>query len=186
MLGELIIARIHLAALTRLERPREERRPFYLVVDESQRFQGASLPILLSEGRKLGLPLLLSTQYLQGWSEALAESVLSNVGTQVVFRSGPSDARRLSAAVKPFTAEQIENLDRYEAIVKMQVYGLTAPAFDLRTLPLPQRHDGVALGAIRAQTRSRYARPRAEVEAEIAAKYRRLSEAEEHEDVDED
>ncbi len=164
-LGELLIARLHLALSATLMRPPDARRPFVLAVDESHRFRGASLPILLREGRKLGLsPLLLSTQYLDAWGEELAESVLGNAGTLIVFRCGPTDSRRLAAAVKPFTPDDLENLDRHEAVVKLQIDGATMPAFDFRTLPITAAPNEQTLARIRAHTRARYARPRGAIE----------------------
>jgi hypothetical protein len=58
-LGEMIISYLHLAALAGLQDPHAPLRPLYVAVDESQRFRGASLPILLSEGPKAGITLIL-------------------------------------------------------------------------------------------------------------------------------
>ncbi len=168
LLGELIIARLHLSALARLERRREARKRFYLAVDESQRFRGASLPILLSEGRKLGLSLILSTQYLGALGEGLAASVLGNVGTLVAFRCGPADSRLLGTSLRPFTAEQLEDLDRYEAVAKLQIDGSTMPAFDFTTLPVGAPPDEAMLSYVRSHSRQLYAQPRREVEERLA------------------
>lgn len=174
LLGEFILSRLHLAMMARLSRPRNERHPFFLIIDESQHYQGASLPILLAEGRKLGLPLILATQFLDGWSEALARSVLGNVGTTIAFRCGPADGRRLSAILRPFTPEHLEDLDRFEAVAKLQVQGVTHPAFDFRTLPVEQPADEARLDRIRSNSRRKYARPRREVEREIEARLGKL------------
>lgn len=156
LLGELVIARLHLAALARLERPAASRRPFALAVDESQRFQGASLPILLAESRKLGMRVILATQFLDAWGETLAASVLGNVGTLIAFRSSPADSRRLAASLRPFGSDTLEDLDRYEAIVKLQIGGETMPAVAMRTLPLDEPRDEARLERIRQQTRLHY------------------------------
>jgi hypothetical protein len=167
LLGELILARLHLALSARLQQAEQPRQPVYLTVDESHRYTGASLPIMLSEGRKLGTALILSTQFIDSWGEHLAESVLGNVGTLIAFRCGPTDSHRLRANVRPFTPEQLQDLDRYEAIVKLQVAGRTMPAFDIRTLPVESPQADAALSRIRTQTRRNYARPRRDVEAEL-------------------
>ena len=184
ILGELVIGGLHLAALGRLQLPQHERQPFYLAVDESQRFQGASLPILLSEGRKLGVPLLLATQFLGGWSEAAAESVLGNVGTLIAFRSGVNDSHRLAASLKPFTSDQLENLDRHEAVIKMQSDGATLPAFDIRTAHIRTAADDAVLDAVRARTRRLYAARRSDLDATWARSEAELQDAG-HEVVDE-
>jgi hypothetical protein len=167
-LCELFIARTHLGLLPRLGRAGGMARPTILAIDESQRFTGGSLPILLSEGRKLSMTTLLLTQFLDAWGE-LSESVLGNFGTFAAFRCGPNDSRRLRATVKPFTPDDLEDLDRFEAIVKLQIDNATVPAIDIRTLPISTEPDESAFARVRAQSRVRFARPRREVEAELAA-----------------
>jgi len=186
LLGELIIARLHLALLARLTRPQKQPRRLYLAVDESQRFRGAGLPILLAEGRKVGVSLVLSTQFLAGWSEQLAESVLGNIGTLVSFRCGPNDSRCLASLLKPFTPEVLENLNRHEAVAKLQVNGVTMPAFDFRTLPIDGSPDEEALARIRAHTHARYARPRCQVGAELGVRQPEPAQAWNRVDVDEE
>jgi hypothetical protein len=130
----------------------------FLTLDESQRFAGASLPILLREGRKLGLGLQLASQHLDAWEDSLLESILGNVGTLVCFRVGDKDSRRLAQSLRPFTPEQLESLDRYEAVVRLQVEGgRTMPAFDIRTLPPPATSDESLIDELRVTTRARFA-----------------------------
>jgi hypothetical protein len=167
LLGELILARLHLAAMSRLTRQAGELVPCYIAVDESHRYKGASLPTLLREGRKLATPLILSSQYIDSWGEELVESILGNVGTLIAFRCGSNDSRRLSASLRPFTADQLEDLDRYEAIAKMQVGGATMPAFRFSTLPIEAPANEEMLERVRSRTRRLYTRPRREVEAEM-------------------
>lgn len=186
LLGELVLAKLQLALWARLAAPHQPWRQVYLVLDESQNFRGASLPRLLSEARKLRVALLLLTQFLDGWDEALCNAVLGNVGTLISFRVGPNDSRRLAAQLKPFSAEQIENLSPYEAIVRLRAAGVSLPAFDVRTLPIDRAADDARLQRIRDRSRFRYGRPRAEIQAErehqapVAALRRR------REDCDED
>ena len=98
------------------------------------------------------------------WSEELSESVLGNVGTLIAFRCGLDDARRLAPVLRPFTAEQLMELDRLEAVVRMQVDGQTLPAFDLKILPIEATPDEASGERIRSQTRQQFGRPREEVE----------------------
>ncbi len=171
LLGELVIARFHLAAVARLSRPTEQRHQVYLAVDESARFKGASLPVLWAEGRKTGVALLMATQFIAGWGEALADSVLGNAGCVVAFRCGPNDSRRLANTIRPFTSEQLEDLNRYEAIIKLQAGGITIPAFDVTTLPITNPTNGAVLERIQASSRARYGKSRKTVEDEMNARY---------------
>jgi hypothetical protein len=165
--AEIIAARLRLSIFSRLALPQAKFRQHYLVVDESQRLSGASLPALLRESRKAGLANILVTQYIDAWSEELTQSILGNVGTLVAFRCGVSDARRLAPALRPFGPEDLDDLDRYQAVVKMQVDGHTMPAFKVNTLPVESPADESRLTRIRENTRRQYARPRWQVEKDL-------------------
>ncbi len=163
LLAELLIAKLHLALLGRTNR----QRHVYVICDESQRLHGGSLPILLREGRKLSATLILITQHLSGWSEELSESILGNLGSLICFRCGPTDSHRLAAQLDPFKPHDLQNLDRHEAIAKIQVNGTTLPALAIRTLPIDRPADDAMLARLRERSQARFTRPRQEVEAEI-------------------
>jgi hypothetical protein len=171
LLVEVILARLHLALVARLDRTRDSRNQCYITVDESQRFMGASLPTLMRQGRKLGSSLILITTDIHAWNETLGDSVIGNAGALVMFRAGPGDARRLRDAMRPFTPEDVESLDRYEAIARLQVGSVTMPAVDIHTQPIAGEPDYAAVERIRAASRHRYTRPRSEVEAELAERF---------------
>jgi hypothetical protein len=185
LLLEMLLSRLQLALLGRLGRP-GTRRSCYLAIDEAQRMRGASLPILLSEGRKAGLGLLLFSQFVSQWSEALAEAVLGNVTTIVSFAVGPQDSRRLAQSLKPFTADQLEALHAHQAVVRTQIGGMTLPAFDVRTEPLSAAPQADVLERIRQQTRARFTRPRADVERESGDLATPTEKVQETDDVYED
>jgi hypothetical protein len=167
LLGELIISRLHLEFLARLTRDPNQLRRAYLMIDESHRYRGPSLPVLLSEARKVAATLLIATQFIKGWGDQLAESVLGNVGTLICFRCGPMDSALLARLLRPFSHDQLEDLDRYRCVVKMQLAGETLPAFDVRTLPLTVPANDRVLEQIRTQTRQRFAKTRGEVESAL-------------------
>jgi len=167
LLAELIIAKLHLAAMGRLEHPERPYPPCYLAIDEAQRFSGASLPILFREARKARLALFLATQYLGALGEELAKSVTGNVGQLLVFRSGPEDARSLGRGLG-VAAEDLQALDRFQAVARLQVGGETLPPVLLRTRPPERPEDPAWLARLRERSRAAYARPRAAVEATFA------------------
>lgn len=99
LLGQLVVAKIQLAAMSRADVPPEQRRFFTLIADEFQRFaKGAatSYEQMLSRARKYGVGLVLAHQQTGQIPEQLMRGILGNVGTVVVFQVGASDARRLS------------------------------------------------------------------------------------------
>jgi hypothetical protein len=144
-------------------------------VDESQRYSGAALPILLRESRKVNTSVILATQYLDAWGEQLLKSATSNFGTLICFSVSNADSKKLSASLAPFTSEQVQTLNRYEAIVRMQYNGQTIPAFDVKTVMVENMRNDVEnnklLDNIRTRSRQHFTRPKAEVEAEIAQRY---------------
>ena len=167
LLGGLLVAGFGLAALSRKDAPEEERRDFPLLVDEFQRFAGDAFPGLLSEARKFRLSLTLSHQYLSQVPGSLTEAVLGNVGSLAVFRVGTLDAPRLEKELSPaFGAGDLVHLPNHRFCFRTVTGGVPGQAFSARTLPvLPGTTDpALVIGA----SRKRWAKPRAEVELEVA------------------
>ncbi len=167
LLGSMMVTKIQLAAMSRARIAREERKPFFLYVDEFQNFATDSFATILSEARKYALGLVLANQYIAQIPEIVADAIFGNVGTTVSFRVGADDADRLVKQYAPtFEANDLINLPNRQIYVKMAIDGVTSLAFSAHTLPpkgvvteiTPQIIDG---------SRKRYSRPRAQVEEEI-------------------
>jgi len=92
LLGAMMITKIQLAAMSRVDTPEEERKDFYLYVDEFQNFATESFANILSEARKYKLNLIIAHQYIEQVDEKITAAVFGNVGTIVVFRIGAADA----------------------------------------------------------------------------------------------
>ena len=171
LIGEVIISKIHLAAQARLDSHEENHPLFMLCVDEAHNYQGASLPILLWEGRKMGFGGIIAiTQHLSAWHENLAEAILANNGNIIAFRLGPTDAKALATILHPFTADHLTSLERHTAVGKLQVQGHILPPVHFRTEPLPA-FDAEQFVRIQAASRERYTRPRREVEEALDREY---------------
>jgi hypothetical protein len=140
-IGALLISQIQMAAMSRADLPKEQRQPFYLAVDELQNFTTSSLSQVLSEARKYGLSLTAANQFLAQLEGDTLDAILGNVGTMILFQVGPQDARRLQLVSQPrFEAMDLLNLGRFETVVKLQwSAGRPYPAFDMRTLPPPEK-----------------------------------------------
>src|SRR5205085_3768633 len=96
LLGALLVTGLQLAAMSRADVPEEERRDFFLYVDEFQNFATESFATILSEARKYRLSLTVANQYLAQMDEATRAAVFGNVGTLVVFQVGAEDAEVLA------------------------------------------------------------------------------------------
>ena len=99
LLGALLVAKIQMAAMSRADIPANQRRPWYLLVDEFQNFATESFSEILSEARKYGLSLVMAHQNLDQLNGLLRASILANVGTQVFFALSKSDAMKLASEI---------------------------------------------------------------------------------------
>ncbi|MFH2069327.1 MAG: type IV secretion system DNA-binding domain-containing protein [Candidatus Omnitrophota bacterium] len=136
LLGAMLIAKIGLTALSRQNVDEEERKDFYLYVDEFQSFATSSFTDILSEARKYRLNLILANQYLTQIDEKIRGAILGNVGTLVSFKVGAEDAKYLTQEFFPvFDQEDLVNLPCYSIYLKLMVDGKTSTPFSADTLP---------------------------------------------------
>lgn len=173
LLGGMIITKIQLAAMERVRIPENERKDFYLYVDEFQNFATDSFANILSEARKYRLNLIIAHQYTAQLSNengtAVRDAVFGNVGTMIIFRVGADDAEFIEKEFEPeFTAQDLVNLPNFHVYLKLMIDGVTSRPFSASTLP-PLKIDPLAgvKEKIIDSSRKLYARPREEVEAEI-------------------
>jgi len=136
-LGSLLVTKLYLAALSRIEVPERKRRDFYLYVDEFQNFVASeSFDSILSEARKYRLSLILAHQYIGQLSEKLRLAIFGNAGTLAVFAVGPEDAEYLENEFRPrFDRYDLIGQDKYHAYIKLAIEGKTSEPFSARTLP---------------------------------------------------
>jgi hypothetical protein len=175
ILGSFLVTKIQLAAMSRSDIERiEDRRPFYLYVDEFQNFATDSFATILSEARKYALNLTVANQYISQMNESVRDAVFGNVGTMVSFRVSADDAPILSKQFEPqFEAKDLLQMHNRDFIINMVIRGEKAPAFNARTLTLPAPQIDNT-GRIIENTRLNYSRNRSEVEKEIAEAIRPL------------
>lgn len=169
LLGAMMITKIQLAAMSRVDLPEKERRDFYLYIDEFQNFSTDSFANILSEARKYRLNLILAHQYIEQLTEKVKPAVFGNVGTLVVFRVGAADAEELVKEFTPtFTEEDIVNLPKYEMYLKLMIDGIASSPFSAIGLP-PLREDEKTSNTEKVidYSRDHYATPREIVEEKI-------------------
>ena len=144
LLGALLITKLQLAAMSRIDIPEEERRDFFLYVDEFQNFATGAFATILSEARKYRLALTLANQYIaqleevtaSGKSSKVKDAVFGNVGTIITFRIGAEDAEYLEKEFIPeLTANDLVNLGKYNIYLKLMVDGVAGRPFSAETLP---------------------------------------------------
>jgi hypothetical protein len=168
ILGSFLVTKVQLAAMSRSDIPLiEDRRPFYLYVDEFQNFATDSFSVILSEARKYGLNLTVANQYVAQMTDTVRDAVFGNVGTTISFRVSADDAPILAKQFEPtFEESDIIQLNNRNFVISMIINGEKVPAFSATTLSIPDTPKD-NFDAIIAHSREYYARPRLEVETEI-------------------
>jgi CxxC-x17-CxxC domain-containing protein len=169
LLGAMMITKIQLAAMSRVDIPEEERKDFYLYIDEFQNFSTESFANILSEARKYRLNLIMAHQYIEQLGDTVKAAVFGNVGTLVTFRVGATDAEELVKEFTPtFIEEDIVNLPKYEMYLKLMIDGITSTPFSAKGLgPLTEREKTNNLDKVIRNSREKYANDREEVEEKI-------------------
>ncbi|MCX6812835.1 MAG: type IV secretion system DNA-binding domain-containing protein [Candidatus Berkelbacteria bacterium] len=170
LLGAMMITKVQLSAMSRADVTSDNRPDCYLYVDEFQNFATESFAVILSEARKYNLNLTVANQYVAQMPEVVRDAVFGNVGTVVSFRVGGTDATFLVKEYEPvFDANDLVNLDKFQAYIKLLIDGVTKPAFSARTLPPVSKISG-NLERIIESSRKKYASDRAAVESMIMEK----------------
>ena len=170
ILGAFLVTKVQLSAMSRSDIPRvEDRRPFYLYVDEFQNFATDSFAVILSEARKYGLNLTVANQYTSQMTDAVRDAVFGNVGTTISFRVSADDAPILAKQFEPiFEAQDLLNLNNRHFVTSMIINGEKTPAFSATTLSIPKAPNDLTAQIIR-NSRLNYARSREAVEEDIRA-----------------
>lgn len=169
LLGAMMITKIQLAAMGRVDIPEEERNDFYLYVDEFQNFATESFANILSEARKYHLNLILANQYVEQIDEKVRNAIFGNAGTIVAFRVGAMDAEFLEKEFEPvFMLNDLVNLPKYHIYLKLMIDGISGDAFSAVTLPpiaiaMTEENEEKVIRI----SRERYTNSRAEVEDKI-------------------
>jgi len=137
-LGAMIITQIQLAAMNRAFMKEEDRRDFFLYVDEFQNFATRSFIKILSEARKYRLSITLANQYIDQIDEEVSKAIFGNAGTIISFVVGASDAYILTKEyAEIYTENDLVSLGKFEVVTKLSIDGMTSAPFPAITLPLP-------------------------------------------------
>lgn len=169
--GSLVIAKLWQEVLNRSAVPPDSRLPHLLVCDEFQKL--IKLPIsfgdMTAEARKFKLGLVLANQLMDQIRD-IRTDVLANTFNKIVLSVVAADAAAIAREIG-LREEDLKRLGKYEAVLSLTHDGHTARPATGVTLPPAEP---VGLGnAVKLASRSQYGKPRAAVEAEIAARRQR-------------
>lgn len=179
LLGMIMVSKIQMSAMARVDTPEDERLDFYLYVDEFQNFVTDSFASILSEARKYRLCLTIAHQYIsqitklntgKGAQEntTIRDAVFGNVGSMMCFKIGAQDAEYMAKEYMPVFSEQdLVNIANYQTYIKLNINNATSRAFSMSTVYDPNKGDVQASEAFRQLSRLKNARDKTFVEREI-------------------
>ena len=137
ILGSLVVSTLGLAAFSRAERPANERKPFFVYLDEFHNFTTLMLANMMSELRKYGVALTLAHQHLHQLEPDIRHAVLGNAGTLISFRVGPEDASVLAKEFQPkFDIQDLLNLPNRNIYLKLMIDDAPSQPFSAETISL--------------------------------------------------
>jgi hypothetical protein len=167
LLGGMLVTKIQLSAMERVDIPEAERSDFFLYVDEFQNFATESFANILSEARKYRLALIMAHQYMEQLDEKVLAAIIGNVGTTISYRVGSTDAEILAKEFAPiFIENDLVNLPKYQVFLKLMIDGISSQPFSAMTMPPIGIPTGSAEKVIRV-SRERYATGRDKIEEKI-------------------
>jgi len=156
LLGMLIVGKLLIAALSRVDMPEDQRNDFYLYIDEFQNFTTDSIATILAEARKYRLNLIIANQFIKQLVDKIRDAVFGNVGSMSVFRVGADDAEFLKNQFEPvFTPQDLLNIDNFNCYVKLLINNQTARPFNIKIDP-PQESNPEFAQKIKEFSRLKY------------------------------
>ncbi|HVZ11261.1 MAG TPA: hypothetical protein VG941_02515 [Candidatus Paceibacterota bacterium] len=158
LLGMLIVGKLLMTALSRVDAPEDSRPDFYLYIDEFQNFTTDSIATILAEARKYRLNLVIAHQYVKQLADKIRDAVFGNIGSMIVFRVGADDAEYLKNHFDPiFTPQDLMNIDNFNAYAKLLIHNQTASPFNIR-INQPPTGDPQMAEHLKDLSRQRYGR----------------------------
>ncbi len=170
LLGMILVSKIQVAAFQRADILEEERKDFYLYVDEFQNFTTDSFKTILSEARKYRLNLSIAHQYIQQLDEKIRDACIGNAGTMIAYRVGAADAEFLSKEYPGISEQDFTNLPFATMYIKLLIDGTPSKPFSMRGLKDEPSQTKELAESIKQLSRLKYGRPKDEVEKDITAR----------------
>lgn len=174
LLGLIIVSKIQMAALARQKMPKDQRKDFFLYIDEFQNYVTDSIEVILSEARKYRLGLNMAHQYiaqLEGpdRKSKVKDAVFGNVGTMMAYKIGAQDAEYMAKEMAPvFSDQDLINLDKFKAVMKLSIDTQPSRPFSITPVnPYLDKGDYEAAEAYKQLSRLKYGRDREFAEREI-------------------
>ncbi|TSC93218.1 MAG: hypothetical protein CEN89_228 [Candidatus Berkelbacteria bacterium Licking1014_7] len=170
LLGMILVSKIQAGAFSRADISEENRRDFYLYVDEFQNFTTDTFATILSEARKYRLNLNITNQYIAQLTEKIRDAVIGNAGTLVVYRIGAADGEFMSKEFPGATIDDMVNLDRFKTYVKLLIDLTPSKPFSMLGIKTNYPSNPQMSEWIKQNSRALHSRAKTQVEKEIGGR----------------
>lgn len=135
ILGALLVTTITSSAFSRVDTPEENRKPFFVYLDEFHNYTTLSLVNMLSELRKFKIGMVLAHQYTKQLEPEILHAIIGNVGTKVIFRVGHHDASVWAKEMKPtFADTDFMQLPNRSIYLTLMIDGVPSRSFSAVTI----------------------------------------------------
>jgi len=175
LIGLVLVGKILMAAMSRVDSYGKQLPDFYLYIDEFQNISTNSISAILSEARKYGLSLNVAHQYIAQLQDDIRDAVFGNVGSMAVFRVGTEDAEALESQFAPvFSATDITKIENQNCYMRMLINGKPVPPFNLK-IPIVKKGNSEIVEQIAQLSYLKYGRDRALVDEAVIKRYQSSS-----------
>jgi len=173
LLGLILVGKMQMAALSRVDNIVGGFPPFYMYIDEFWTITTDSFSSIFSEARKYMLSLTVAHQYIKQLQENIRDAVFGNVGNFITFRISSDDAEYLEKMYSPqFSAKDLMNTENLNAYVKILMKGIPQKAFNIKEQYPPKGNESM-IENLKQLSYLTYGGDRAEIEAGILVKYKK-------------
>jgi len=173
LIGLIIVGKILMSALSRVDVHGQDVAPFYLYIDEFQNVTTDSISTILSEARKYKLGLTIAHQFIAQLDEGIKDSVFGNVGSMGAFRVGSDDSEFLEHQFQPTVeANDLMNVQNRNAYIRMLAHGEPMKPFSLATVP-PEQGDLERAEKLKELSYLTFGEDREKIEKRIQERYKK-------------
>lgn len=180
LLWLIFVSKVNMAAMSRADMPEEERKDFFMYVDEFQNFATETFWEILSEARKYRLALIMAHQFIAqiwwNWAKnsdkpSIKDAVFWNAWTIMSFKVWADDAEYLEKEYAPLLSQQdIIGIANFTTYVKLNINNATTRPFDMKTIWDNNYKNIEAAKIIKEYSRKKYWRKKKYVNLEIEAR----------------
>ena len=179
LLWLIFVSKINMAAMSRADTPEDQRKDFFLYVDEFQNFATDTFWEILSEARKYHLALIMAHQFIaqiwwnkkNDWKPSIKDAVFGNAWTIMSFKVWAEDAEYLEKEYAPLLSQQdIIWIANYTTYCKLNIDNATTRPFDMKTFWDNTYKNPEVSKIIKEYSRKTYWRKKEYVDMEIEAR----------------